>query len=64
MGGSGVSGICKILNQNELINKLQDIEWDDFEVREAKSDIQKNSWSTVSAFLNTSEGWLIFWIKQ
>ncbi|NOQ56210.1 MAG: winged helix-turn-helix transcriptional regulator [Nanohaloarchaea archaeon] len=52
------------MNRKELINRLQDIEWEDFEVKEAKSEIPKNSWSTVSAFSNTAGGWLIFGIKQ
>lgn len=52
------------MNKEELIEKLEDIEWEDFEVKEAKSDIPKSSWETVSAFSNTSGGWLIFGIKQ
>lgn len=40
------------MNKKELINHLQDIEWEDFEVKEAKSHIPENSWETVSAFSN------------
>ena len=47
-----------------MIHKLQDIEWEDFEVKEAKSQIPKNSWESISAFANTAGGWLIFGIKQ
>jgi len=43
-----------------LINKLEDIEWEDFEVKKAQAKIPKNSWETVSAFANTNGGWLIF----
>jgi ATP-dependent DNA helicase RecG len=50
--------------KEELITKLGDIEWEDFEVKEAKSEIPKNSWETVSAFSNTAGGWLIFGIKK
>jgi ATP-dependent DNA helicase RecG len=52
------------LNKQELINKLQDIEWEDFEVKEAKFEVPKSSWETVSAFSNTSGGWLIFGVKK
>ncbi len=52
------------VNKQELINKLNDIEWEDFEVKEAKTDIPKSAWETVSAFSNTAGGWLLFGIKQ
>ena len=52
------------MKKEELIQKLQDIEWEDFEVKEAKSEIPKNSWETVSAFSNTAGGWLIFGVKK
>lgn len=52
------------MNKQELIEKLQDIEWEDFEVKEAKSDVPKNSWESVSAFANTNGGWLIFGVKK
>jgi len=52
------------MNKSELIKKLEDIEWEDFEVKEAKSEIPKNSWETVSAFSNTAGGWLIFGVSK
>jgi len=52
------------MNKKELIAKLEDVEWEDFEVKEAKSEISMNSWETVSAFSNTSGGWLIFGVKK
>ncbi len=51
------------MNKQELIQKLQDIEWQDFEVKEAKAEIPKNVWETVSAFSNTS-GWLSYYAKK
>lgn len=45
------------MNKNQLIAKLNDIEWEDFEVKEAQSEIPKISWETESAFSNTSGGW-------
>ena len=52
------------MNKKELIEKLEDIEWEDFEVKEAKSEVPKSSWESVSAFANTSGGWLIFGVKK
>ena len=52
------------MKKEELIEKLEDIEWEDFEVKEAKSEIPKNSWDTVSAFSNTAGGWIIFGVKK
>lgn len=52
------------MTKDELINKLSDIEWEDFEIKEAKSEVPKSSWETVSAFSNSNGGWLIFGIKQ
>lgn len=42
------------MTEAELITRLRDIEWKDFEVKTAKSDLPKNIRETVSAFTNTS----------
>ncbi len=47
-------GERRTVNKKELIQKLQDIEWEDFEVKEAKAEVPKSSWETVSAFSNTA----------
>lgn len=52
------------MDKQELIEKLQDIEWEDFEVKEAKSEVPKNAWESVSAFSNTNGGWLVFGVKK
>ncbi len=52
------------MNKRELVKKLQDIEWLDFEAKEAKSEVPKNSWETVSAFCNTAGGWLVFGVSK
>ncbi|WP_300978893.1 helix-turn-helix domain-containing protein [Flavobacterium sp.] len=52
------------MNKTEFIDKLTELEWEDFEVKEAKSEVPKSSWETVSAFANSSGGWLVFGVKQ
>lgn len=48
----------------ELKNKIAEIEWEDFEVKQARSEIPKSIWETVSAFANTNGGWIILGITQ
>ena len=52
------------MNKTELINKLSEIEWEDFEAKEAHSEIPKNTWETVSEFENTGGGWLVLGEKK
>ncbi len=52
------------MTRETLIKKLEDIEWEDFEVKEAHAELPKNIWETVSAFSNTSGGWIMLGIKQ
>ena len=52
------------MKKSELMQRLQDIEWDDFEVKEAKNELPKNIWETVSAFSNSAGGWIVLGIRQ
>jgi len=52
------------MNKKELISRIEDIEWEDFEVKEAKSNVPKSAWETVSAFSNTAGGWIVFGVRQ
>lgn len=53
-----------MMTKEELLLRLQDIEWDDFEVKEARHELPKNIWETVSAFANTAGGWIVFGVAQ
>lgn len=52
------------MTKEELLLRLSGAEWNDFEVKEAKIEVPKNAWETVSAFSNTYGGWLIFGVKE
>ena len=51
------------MTKQELIDKIKDIEWEDFEIKSCKSKLSSNVWETVSAFSNTAGGWLIFGVE-
>jgi ATP-dependent DNA helicase RecG len=48
----------------ELLERLFDIEWDDFEVKKAEFELPKSAWETVSAFANGAGGWIVFGVSQ
>ena len=52
------------MDKNKLLQRLSDIEWSDFEVKKAASELPKDVWETVSAFSNTSGGWLVLGVSQ
>lgn len=52
------------MTRDELLAKLQSVEWSDIEFKEATWAVPKDALSTVSAFANTDGGHLVFGVKQ
>lgn len=52
------------MTKEELLQKLSEIEWDDFECKASQNKLSEDVWSTVSAFSNTSGGWIVFGVSQ
>ena len=52
------------MTKEELLSRLNGVEWNDFEVKEAGSEVPKTAWETVSAFSNSYGGWIVFGVKE
>lgn len=52
------------MTKDELLARLRSIEWNDIEFKEATWAVPKDALSTVSAFANTTGGYLVFGVKQ
>ena len=52
------------MDKAELIERLKGCEWRDIEFKEARRDVPKNAYETVSAFANTEGGHLVFGVRQ
>ena len=52
------------MTKDELLARLKGFEWNDVEFKLAQRGVPDNSYETVSAFANTSGGWLVFGIRE
>jgi ATP-dependent DNA helicase RecG len=52
------------MTKDEILARLQSIEWSDIEFKEATWAAPRDALETVSAFANTSGGHLVFGVKQ
>lgn len=52
------------MTKDELLAQLRSIEWNDIEFKQATWAVPKDALSTVSAFANTTGGYLVFGVKQ
>lgn len=52
------------MNQDDLLARLNGIEWNDFECKRAKRGVPDDAYKTVSAFSNTAGGWLVFGVSE
>lgn len=52
------------MTRDELTARLSGYEWSDFECKTARRDVPKDAYSTVSAFANTTGGWLLFGVSE
>lgn len=52
------------MTKEELEKRINEIEWDDSEMKTAQNKLPNDVWETVSAFSNTSGGWIVFGVHQ
>ena len=52
------------MHQDELLARLNGIEWNDFECKRAQRGVPEDAYKTVSAFANTAGGWLVFGVSE
>ena len=52
------------MTKEELEKRINEIEWDDFEMKTAQNKLPNDVWETVSTFSNTSGGWIVFGVHQ
>ncbi len=52
------------MTRDELIHRLKKYEWSDIEFKEAARAAPRSSYETVSAFANTTGGWLVFGVRD
>lgn len=52
------------MDRQELIRRLHGFEWNDIEFKKARRGVPEDAYKTVSAFANTSGGYLLLGVKE
>lgn len=52
------------MTKDELLERLKGYEWSDVEFKKAQRGVPEDAYKTVSAFSNTSGGWLVFGVQD
>ena len=52
------------MTREELLDRIQKYEWSDIEFKQAQHGVSQDAYRTVSAFANTSGGWLVFGVRE
>ncbi len=52
------------MTRDQLLTRLRGRETEDFEVKTAANEVPEDAYSTVSAFANTSGGWIVFGVRS
>ena len=52
------------MTRDELLAKLNSVEWNDIEFKAAAWEVPKSAMSTVSAFANTAGGHIVFGVQE
>ena len=52
------------MTKEELLRRLGKSEWSDFEYKKSQRGVSEDTYSTVSAFANTSGGTIVFGVQD
>jgi ATP-dependent DNA helicase RecG len=52
------------MDRDELLQRLDRMEWDDFECKRARGGVPNDAYKSVSAFANTSGGWIVLGVSE
>jgi ATP-dependent DNA helicase RecG len=52
------------MTKEELLKAIKSPEWTDIEFKQCRNGVSDDAYKTVSAFANTSGGYLVFGVKE
>jgi ATP-dependent DNA helicase RecG len=57
-------GRAMTMTREQLLSRLAGTEWSDFEVKAGQGGVPEDAFKTISAFANSSGGWLVFGVAE